>query len=109
MGSFLDDVFKGIGGLGKGAFKGILNADDIIRGIAGGLDDAAKGVISGSKNLFGNLMSALKSGLIIALVEAVALKGVDMLPISDKLKTSLSGIVQTTALGAGLGTAFGPA
>lgn len=109
MGSFLDDVFKGIGGLGKGAFKGILNADDIIRGIAGGLDDAAKGVISGSKNLFGNLISALKSGLIIALVEAVALKGVDMLPISDKLKTSLSGIVQTTALGAGLGTAFGPA
>lgn len=108
MGSVFDDIFKGIGGVGKGAFKGILSADDIIRSVASNIDEAAKGLMSGAKNMWGGLISALKSGLIIALVEAVTLKGIDMLPISDKLKTSLSGIAQTTALGAGLGTAFGP-
>jgi len=103
--SLFDDIGRGISSAFKSALTITSGLDDIARGLWGSL----KAVFAVPKEIFKGLVSGLKSGLIIALIEAVTLKGVDQLPISEQLKTSISGVAQMAFLGAGLGTIFGPA
>jgi phage-related protein len=103
--SLFDDIGRGISSAFKGALTLTSGIDDVARGFWGSL----KTIFTVPKEIFAGLIDGLKSGLIIALIEAVTLQGVDQLPISEQLKTSITGVVETTFLGAGLGTAFGPA
>lgn len=110
-----DDVGKSFGSLADDLFKGLRQAITGVFGAASAIDDIGRAIWQPIKvaltipaNLFRGLVDGLKSGLVLALGEAFALTAVDMLPISESLKTSISGIIQMTFLGAGLGTAFGP-
>lgn len=60
------------------------------------------------KALLEGIAKGIKAGIIFALLEALTLTAVDMLPISDNLKKSLDGIVRITFTGAALGMIFGP-
>lgn len=102
--SLFDDIGRGISAAFRGAFTLASGVDDIARGLWGSL----KTVFTVPKELFKGLVSGLKSGLILALLEVVTLKAVDQLPLSDQMKTSIGGVAQMAFLGAGLGSIFGP-
>lgn len=63
-----------------------------------------KGVLASPKAFFAALFKGAKAGLITAVLEALALTAIDMLPLSDQWKASLEGMVRAAFLGAAIGS-----
>lgn len=116
-------TFKNLPKLLVGALRGGASITRIIEGalIGGGrmfvglgdnilkmLGTSLAGLAKSPGALLKGLVSGLKGGIISALLETVTLEVVDMLPISDKLKDSLNGVLRMAFLGAGIGALFGP-
>lgn len=70
-------------------------------GILSGIGNSIKVI---PKAFFEGFVEGAKKGLITALFEAFALTVVDMLPISEGLKTSISGVIRAAFLGGAIGS-----
>ncbi|MCK9468416.1 MAG: hypothetical protein M0Q49_03270 [Porticoccaceae bacterium] len=85
----------------RGIARGIFRPDLLIKDILGGLARV-------SMSMIGNALRGLKTGLILTLVQALSLSAVDLLPIADNIKASLSEVLKLAFLGAAVGSVFGP-
>ena len=102
--SFFSGFIAGfVGGLVK-AFTGA-ELDEVPKGVMKGLSRAFREIPS---SFLDGIWRGLKQGIILGLIEAVALTVTDMLPISQAAKDTLYGVIYFGFMGANLGLMFGP-